>query len=141
VVSSDKESFPADKVVTEFTEFVDIAPTVLAAGGADLDSKQFDYLDGFNLANVVSRSVPARDYDLGESHAVIGPRAFIRTKEFVFSMQTRPTAKRGENMEWARTASYKELDPALYHMPSDPGEIKNLAFFKEYEQVAMAMKD
>ena len=44
-------------------------------------------------------------------------------------------------MEWARTASYEDLDPALYHMPSDPHEINNLAFDKDYEAVAMKMKE
>ena len=140
VVSSDKQRFPAGKVVRDFTEFVDIAPTVLAAAGANLGSKKYDYLDGFNMAEIASGKRPARDYVVGESHAVTGPRAYIRTKEFVFSMQTRPDKHRGRNFEWIRTASWKELDPALYHMPSDPGEVSNLAFNKEYERVAQTMK-
>ncbi|SMP80063.1 Sulfatase [Neorhodopirellula lusitana] len=141
VVSSDKQAFPADKVVTDFVEFVDIAPTVLAAGGAKLDAEQYEYLDGMDMAEIASGEVPARDYVIGESHAVIGPRAFIRTKDYVFSMQTRPNRNRGKDMDWALNASYKELDPALYHMPTDPGEVRNLAFSPEYERVAMVMKD
>lgn len=43
VVSSDKKKFPAGKVVTDFTEFVDIAPTVLAAAGADLAAPKFEF--------------------------------------------------------------------------------------------------
>ena len=35
---------------------------------------------------------------IGESHAVIGPRAFIRTRDYAFSMQTRPSKNRGENI-------------------------------------------
>ncbi|MBK1876976.1 sulfatase-like hydrolase/transferase [Pelagicoccus mobilis] len=141
VVSSDKKSFPAGKVVREFTEFVDIAPTALAAGGANLDAKKYAYLDGFDLAEVASGVAKARDYVIGESHAVTGPRAFIRTKDYVFSMQTRPDKKRGKNFDWARQASYKELDAALYHMPSDPGEVNNLAYNKEYSEIAKAMKE
>lgn len=141
VVSSDQKAFPAGKVVTGFTEFVDIAPTILSAGGAELGDGKFRHLDGFDLAEVVAGEVPARDYVIGESHAVTGPRAYIRTKEFVFSLQTRPDKNRGRNMEWAMKADYKDLDPALYHMPSDPHEVKNLAFNKEYERIAMAMKD
>lgn len=141
VVSSDKEAFPAGKVVTDFTEFVDIAPTILAAAGANLDDAKYDYLDGSDLAGIVSGEIPSRDYVIGESHAVIGPRAFIRTKDYVFSMQTRPSKKRGENMDWARDASYEELDPALYHMPSDPKEVNNLAFNPEFQHVAAAMKE
>ena len=141
VVSSDKKAFPADKVVTDFTEFVDIAPTILSLGGAKLDDGQYDYLDGYNLADVVSGRTAARDYVIGESHAVIGPRAFIRTKDYVFSMQTRPSRNRGEDMEWARTASYEELDPALYHMPTDPKEIDNLAFDPQHRAVAKKMQE
>ena len=44
-------------------------------------------------------------------------------------------------MNWARTVAYEELDPALYHMPSDPHEVKNLAFDKAHRKVAMAMKE
>ena len=44
-------------------------------------------------------------------------------------------------MQWAREADYKELAPALYHMGNDPGETNNLALNKEYERIAMAMKD
>jgi arylsulfatase A-like enzyme len=141
VVSSDKQAFPAGKVVRDFAEFVDIAPTILAAGGAKLDDEKYEYLDGVDLAEVVSGEATPRDYVVGESHAVTGPRAFIRTKEYVFSMQTRPDRERGKNMDWALNASYKELDPALYHMPSDPGEVKNLAFSPKHQQVAMVMKE
>lgn len=140
VVSSDKKRFPAGKVVTDFTEFMDIAPTIMAAGAA-LESEAYDYLDGFDLAKVASGEVPARDYVIGESHAVVGPRAFIRTKDFVFSMQTRPDKKKGVNMEWARTASYEELDPCLYHFAKDPEEVNNVAFNPEYQAIAMKMKD
>lgn len=140
VVSSDKKAFPAGKVVRDFMEFVDIAPTVLAAAGVDLNTPENDYLDGFDMAKVASKAIPARDYVIGESHAVTGPRAFIRTKEYVFSMQNRPTKNRGENMEWARTASWEDLDPALYNMKSDPDETINLAYNKEYEHIAQTMK-
>ncbi|MFC7339151.1 sulfatase-like hydrolase/transferase [Haloferula chungangensis] len=141
VVSSDKQAFPAGKVVTGFTEFVDIMPTVLSAAGADLGSGKFGHLDGYDLAEITSGEIPARDYAIGESHAVTGPRAYIRTKDFVYSLQTRPDRNRGKNMDWARNASDEELDPALYHMPSDPHETNNLAFNPEYQGVAKKMKE
>lgn len=140
IVSSDKKVFPAGKVVRNLTEFVDIAPTILAAGGANLKDEKFGYLDGMDMAKIASGKAPKRDYIIGESHAVTGPRAFIRTKEYVFSMQTRPHKKRGEDMDWAQSATYKELDPGLYHMPSDPKEVNNLAFDKKYQKVAQKMK-
>lgn len=141
VVSSNKKAFPAGKVVRNFTEFVDIAPTALAAAGATLKDKQYDYLDGMDMAKITAGKAPVRDYVIGESHAVTGPRAFIRTKEYVFSMQTRPDKTRGKNMDWARNVSYRELDPALYHFAEDSHEIKNLAFDEEYAEIAQAMKE
>ncbi|WP_109831284.1 sulfatase-like hydrolase/transferase [Reichenbachiella versicolor] len=141
VISSDKKKFPAGKVVENYTEFVDIAPTVLSAAGANLKSKEFKYLDGIDLQETASGKAQVRDYVIGEGHAVTGPRAYIRTKEYVFSMQTRPDKKRGVNMDWARKVPYKELDPALYHMPSDPGETKNLAFDKKYAKIAEKMQN
>lgn len=140
VVSSDEKKFPRGKVVDDFTEFVDIMPTLLAAAGADVDAAGFDYLDGYDLAAVVSKEKRARDYVLGESHHVIGPRAYIRTKEYCFSMQTRPDRRAGKNMEWALQATYEELDPGLYHMPTDPQETNNLAFDPAFQSVAEALK-
>ncbi|NIJ44891.1 arylsulfatase A-like enzyme [Wenyingzhuangia heitensis] len=140
VVSSDKKAYPAGKVVRDYTEFVDIAPTIMAAGGADLKKSEYEYLDGFDMKEVVSKKAPKRDYIVGESHAVSGPRAYIRTKDYVFSMQTRPNKKRGENMDWALKASYAELDPALYDMKKDPKEINNVAFDKKYAKIAEQMK-
>ncbi|TNJ43146.1 sulfatase-like hydrolase/transferase [Tamlana fucoidanivorans] len=141
VVSSDKNKFPEGKVITDFTEFVDVAPTILSAVGAQLSDEKYQYLDGLDMALVASGKAPKRDYVIGESHAVTGPRAFIRTKDYVFSMQTRPHKKRGVDLEWALNATYEALDPALYHMPSDPKEVNNLAFDKAHEAVAMKMKD
>ncbi|MEM9079707.1 MAG: sulfatase-like hydrolase/transferase [Verrucomicrobiota bacterium] len=141
VVASDKEAFPAGKVVTGFTEFVDLAPTMLAAGGADLAAEEFGYLDGRDLEKVASGEVDERQYVVGESHAATGPRAFIRTAEYCFSMKTRPNTVRGERMDWAMKASYEELDPGLYHYASDPKEVKNLAFDEEHREVAMKLKE
>ena len=142
IVSSDKKKFPAGKVVEKYTEFVDIAPTILADGGANLESEKYDYLDGMDMAKIADGTAPIRDYIIGESHAATGPRAFIRTKDFVFSMQIRPyKVKKGENIAWAKNASYEEVDPSLYHTTKDPKEINNLAFDKKYKAIAMKMKD
>ena len=141
VISSDKKKYPAGKVVKDYTEFVDIAPTILSAAGANVKSAAFNYLDGFDLAEIASGKAPKRDYVVGESHAITGPRAYIRTKEYAFSIQDRPNKKRGENMNWAVNAAYKDLDPALYDMINDPQETNNLAFDKAYEKIAMAMKE
>ncbi|MEN8662250.1 MAG: sulfatase-like hydrolase/transferase [Lentimonas sp.] len=141
VVSSDTAKFPAGKVVHDLTEFVDIMPTVLAAGGADLQREEYAFLDGYDLAKVASGALPARDYIVGESHAVTGPRATIRTKDYMFSIKSRPHKKRGVDMEWALTASYEALEPMLYHLPTDPSETNNLAHNPEYAAVAQKMKE
>jgi len=141
VVSSDKKAFPARKVVTDFTEFVDIAPTILSAAGADLDAESFGYLDGVDMAKVAARKILARDYVVGESHAVTGPRAYLRTKEYVFSLQTRPHKQRGKDLDWALKANYEALDAALYRTATDPGETNNLAYHEEYQEIAKKMKE
>ncbi|MGC6424718.1 MAG: sulfatase-like hydrolase/transferase [Lentimonas sp.] len=140
VVSSDTEKFPAGKVVTRLTELVDIAPTIIAAGGADLATNAFDYLDGFDLAKVVSGELH-RDYIIGESHAVTGPRATIRTQDYMFSIKSRPRNKMGgKQMDWAMKASFKALEPVLYDLKRDPDELNNVAFDPEYQTIADAMK-
>ncbi|MGY6647511.1 sulfatase-like hydrolase/transferase [Wenyingzhuangia sp. IMCC45574] len=141
VVSSDKKKFPAGKVVKRFTEFVDIAPTALGAAGADLKDEKFKHLDGFDLAATVAKKAPNRDYIVGETHAVIGARAYIRTKDYMLSLKTRPSRKEGENMKWAMTASWNDLDPALYDLKKDPREINNVAFKKKYKKIAKKMKE
>jgi arylsulfatase A-like enzyme len=141
VVSSDKKAFPAGKVVKDFTEFVDIAPTIMAAGGANLKDTKYDYLDGMDMKEVASKKAPKRDYIIGEGHAVTGPRGYIRTKDYVFSMQTRPNKKRGEDLNWALNADYADLDPALFDMKKDPKETNNLAFDKKYAKIAKKMKE
>jgi len=141
VVSSDKKKFPANKVVYDYTEFVDIAPTILAAGGAQIKDEKFNYLDGMDLATVAAGKAPVRDYVIGESHTLTGPRAYIRTKDYVLSIKTRPDKNRGVNMEWAMNASYEDLDPGLYDVTVDPGETNNVAFDPKYHDIAMKMKD
>ena len=37
-------------------------------------------------------------------------------------------------MKWAMTASWNDLDPALYDLKKDPREINNVAFKKKYKK-------
>ena len=142
VVSSDKKAFPAGKVVNDFTEFVDIMPTALAAAGADLKDEKFSFLDGYDLAKVVSKEIPARDYIIEESHAVTGPRATIRTKNFMFSMKIRPQNQMGgKDVKWAINSSYKDIEPLMYNTRKDPNEAHNIAFDKEYEKIALYLRE
>ncbi len=140
VVSSDKTKFPAGKVVRDLTEFVDISPTILSIAGADVTSNKYKHLDGLDLAKIEKGTAPVRDYVIGESHHSIGPRAYIRTKDYMFSVRTRPNSTRGENMQWALNTTYKELDPALFNTKIDPNEINNLAYNPEYKNIAKKLQ-
>ncbi|NJB37399.1 sulfatase-like hydrolase/transferase [Croceivirga sp. JEA036] len=141
IVSSNKEKYPAGKVVDAFAEFVDIAPTILAEAGADITKDAYTYLDGMDLALIANGTAPERDYIIGESHAATGPRAYIRTKEYVFSMRIRPQkARKGEQIRWALTAPYQAIDPSLYHTTKDPKELNNVAFDKAYKKIAQKMR-
>lgn len=144
VVSSDKKKFPKGKVHKGFTEFVDIMPTIISAGGANLKSKKFDYLDGKDLANVVkTKPKQQRAYIIGEINHIVGPRAYIRCKDFAFSMQTRPkngkpgkSYKPNENIKWGLDAPREKVQMALYDLRVDPKERNNVANNKEYRELA-----
>lgn len=142
VVSSDKEKFPPGTVYDEIVEYVDFMPTILAAGGADIHDPQYDYLDGYDLAEVISGKAVKRDYALGEMNLIYGPRAYLRSKDFGFSMRTRPNnglAKKGrlnKNIQWALECPVEKAELALYDLRKDPLELNNLAADPEYRELA-----
>ena len=147
VVSSDKQSFPAGKVVDDFTCFVDMAPTFLSAAGIDVATPEYDYLDGRDLATTAARKVPPRDYIIAEPTWVIGPRAVIRTKDYKFAMKIRPRPGHtmtekfvGKDFKWAVTAELSDIEPTLFDLRSDPDEIHNLAFEDRYRPVLDALR-
>lgn len=142
-VSSIKGLFPAGSHSDNLVEFVDLAPTFYEAAGVDVDSKEFDYLDGTSLNQSVNQS--HREYILGEMNHVVGPRAYMRTKEFSFSMKTRnkdgkPGDKWGEkpgaNIKWALDCPRDEVQLSLYDLRTDPGEHWNVANDPEYVALA-----
>ncbi|EWH11720.1 sulfatase [Catenovulum agarivorans DS-2] len=142
VVSSDKKQFPAGKVVDTFVEYVDFAPTFFSAAGLDVNSKQFSYLDGFDLDTISNNRDFRRDYILGEMNLVSGHRAYLRTKDFAFSMRTRDrrtVAKApllNDNIRWALTTDPLKADMALYDLRTDPLERRNVAYTVEYLKLA-----
>ncbi|EMI16473.1 sulfatase family protein [Rhodopirellula maiorica SM1] len=147
VVSSDKAKFPAGKVIDEFTEFVDMAPTLLAAAGIDIDDSDYDYLDGRDLAKIAAGALPPRDYIIAEPTWVIGPRAVIRTQDYKFAMKIRPRAGHtmtattaGKDIKWALTADLKDIEPTLFDLRNDPDEINNVAFDPRYRTVLDALR-
>jgi arylsulfatase A-like enzyme len=147
VVSSDKATFPAGKVVEDFTCFVDIAPTFLAAGGVDISSPEYEYLDGRDLAKTAAGALTPRDYIIAEPTWVIGPRAVIRTKDYKFAMKIRPRAGHnmteataGKDFKWAITADLKAIEPTLFNLRTDPNEVNNVAYDSSYRLVLDALR-
>lgn len=88
-----------------------------------------------------------RDYIIAEPTWVIGPRAVIRTKDYKFAMRVRPQAESavtaasaGKDVDWALQAELKDIEPTLYDLRVDPGEIKNVAFNPRYRPVLDALR-
>ncbi|WP_179950048.1 sulfatase-like hydrolase/transferase [Lutibacter citreus] len=143
IVSSDKKKFKAGIVYEGFTEYVDIMPTIIAAGGADLSKPEFDFLDGYDLAEVLTNKKLKRDYVLGEFNHVVGPRAYLRTKDFSFSMRNRESNQKASNkqkpnvaIKWGVEAPRDDVEMALYDLRLDPKERNNVANDKGYKKLA-----
>lgn len=143
VVSSDKEKFPAGIINDDPVEYVDFAPTMFAAAGIDVDDPGYDYLDGYDLARVVDSSLAPRAYVLGELKSVCGPRAYLRSAGFAFSMRVRPnnaptspSNPPNNNIRWGLESSDQSVEMALYDLRIDPKERTNVAYSSDYYQLA-----
>lgn len=142
VVASDKEKFPAGKVVKDIVEYVDFVPTMLTTAGVDTHAKEYEYLDGYNLQEVIANKAPKREYALGEINVVCGHRAYIRNLDFGFSMRTRDewddirSPNQNKDITWALTCDRPKADMALYDLRVDPLERNNVANDKKYLALA-----
>ncbi|SMP43759.1 Arylsulfatase A [Neorhodopirellula lusitana] len=139
-VSSDGERYPANTVCDAPIEFVDFAPTFLNLAGADLTQSQFAHLDGRPIDETLSGDWQ-RDYVIGEMNHHIGPRAYLRSGDFAFSMRVRekngqPGTKwghpPGEGVRWALDAPPNDVELALFDLRVDPNEHDNVANDTEY---------
>lgn len=146
VVDSSGKYFPKNTVHTDLVEYVDIAPTIYAAAGVDIDNEN-QYLDGFDLADVIRDPALKRDYVLGEMNQIVGDRVYLRSKRFGFSMKIRPengkpgeTHAPGEDIMWAVNASAKDAEMALYDMTCDPKERNNVAYDPAYKDIVKALR-
>ncbi|EWH11716.1 sulfatase [Catenovulum agarivorans DS-2] len=141
-VASDKSIVPAGGVYRDLVEFVDFAPTILTAAGDNVYQQKYQYLDGLNLFDVYSENLPKRDYILGEINVIAGPRAYLHSDRFRFSMRTRPfnnwvnEKQLGKNLQWALVAPAEKVEMSLYDLAKDPLERNNVAYDKEYKALA-----
>ena len=141
-VSSDPSLFPRGKVVDRLVEFVDIAPTLYDLAGIDRTQAKWDYLDGRNLSAEASGQRPEREYVISEMDPGMGPRAALRTKEFVFSMRTRPPAGvQDKDFRWAVTAGADEVETALFDLRKDPLERRNVSADPAYARLVRLLRD
>jgi hypothetical protein len=91
----------------------------------------------------VDQSLPERKYVFGEMNSVYGPRAYLRSREFAFSMRVRDknnqpsaTYPPNNNIMWALTTSRENVEMALYDLRVDAKERTNLAYTEAYKALA-----
>ncbi|MDP4693853.1 MAG: sulfatase-like hydrolase/transferase, partial [Opitutales bacterium] len=139
-VSSDKSRFPSGKIVHDWVEFVDFAPTFYEM--AEINSEVHPGLDGVSLLKTLY-SGPQRDYVIGEMNQVRGDRAYLRSEDFAFAMRVRPFWTKpgegyapGERIRWGLDAPTEEVDMSLYDLRLDPDERRNVAQEPEYQALA-----
>lgn len=86
--------------------------------------------------------ITSRKAALIETGHLYGQRACLRTKEWAFSMRTRPEDfEIGKKYDWARNASDKELEMTLFNLKNDPNEIHNLADNPEVADLCGQMRN
>ena len=134
-ISSDRSRYPAGTVCNRPIEFVDFAPTILKAAGADLSENRYAHFDGHPIDATLSGDIH-RDYVIGEMNHHIGPRAYLRSDNFAFSMRVRekgglPGSKwghaPGDDVRWALEAPREEVEMALFDLRIDHREQNNVA--------------
>lgn len=141
--SSIKGLFPKGSHSENLVEFVDMAPTFYEAAGVNTASEDFEYLDGFSLGKSVAQQ--QREYIIGEINHVVGPRAYMRSTDFAFSMKTRKKdgkpgdtwgEKPGDNIKWALECPREDAQLCLYDLRVDSSERWNIANDPKYVQLA-----
>ncbi len=135
IASSDGKSFPPGTKYDGLVELVDLVPTILVAAGIDPEKYRSNF-DGVPLQDLISGNLPGKDHILCETGHAFGHRALYRTREWAFSMKTRPEdSVPGEDMGWAGRQPAEALDMMLFNTNSDSEEKRNLAYQPEYRKI------
>lgn len=141
IAASDTPTFPPGTVNRDLVEYVDFAPTFYDLAGIPLSAHPG--LDGISLKTTLQDPAVRRDYVIGEMNQVRGARAHLRSREFAFSMRSRPYFTKpgegyepGENLMWALTAPREDVELCLYDLRSDPDERTNVADHEAYRRLA-----
>ena len=145
VVSSDKDKVPAGVVSHDMIEYIDFAPTFYEF--ADVPPDKHPGLNGFSLTTTLNHGAQ-REYTIGEMIQVRGPRAYLRSKDFSFSMRSRPYwgkpgqgYKPGEKIRWGLDAPLEDVELSLYDLRVDPDERINVAYQPEYRQLSEFLRN
>lgn len=138
--SSDPSVFTPGQRVEDIVELVDLAPTILEAAGLDLTD--YPHLDGRSLRATAAGEHEPREFALHEIGHIHGYRAGLRSKDWAFSMRTRPDNPRlGRNMRWAtHMTDPRRLEMQLFDLNADPGEHRNLADDPAYAEQVERLK-
>lgn len=131
VASSDKSLVPKGVVSDRFVEYIDLAPSFTTWAGV----QKPDYFDGKTFSETLRNKEPLRSYVLAEMNHVYGPRAYLRSDKFAFSMKTRHHTKPGQMIKWAMEAPLVEVEPALFDLRNDPKERVNVALDPKYSML------
>lgn len=143
LAGSNTDLYPKNKVCKTYVEYVDIYTTALAAAKVDLSKKEYQYLDGYDMAKLANGKGMQRAYVIGEMNHVYGPRAYIRGTDFAFSMRIKEKNDKpnkrvppGTGLEWAREEPIERVEAALFDLRVDPEERNNVALHKEYKHLS-----
>ncbi len=140
IMASSDNKVAKGVVKKQLTEYVDIAPTLLKTGGVDINSTEYEYLDGYSLYDFLNNDTEKREYIVGETHLVAGHRATLRSKDFSFSMRTRPVNIKklapNEDIKWALNCPVEKAELSLFDLRKDPMEQNDVANKKEYKALA-----
>lgn len=143
VASSNKKKFPINKISRSYVEYVDIYTSILSAANIDINQNKFEYLDGFDMEDIAKGNIKEREYVIGEMNHVYGPRAYIRNKDFAFSMRIKKKNSKpgkqvppGTGLEWARNESLEAVEVSLFDLRNDPDERNNVGLNKEYRKLS-----